>query len=252
MDEHAPLKEAFDAVLEATGSALLPGAARKEVQRALIPSKNGTLSAGREEAFETFDRDSFAPWQPTGRAFGDGPSAVGAFRLSVGASDAAGTIELHYFPDEPDKTCDMPRHSLRTEIIRGTVIPLDDYCASKGIERIDFLKIDVEGAEHRVLKGLSKMIDGDGVACVQFEYGPFSLDTRFLLKDYFALLALLMPRPIRYRIVPKSIQRKRAHGRAIEQFLVHELDSSVGRSARGSWPEFRPVLLGFRWRAPCK
>lgn len=47
---------------------------------------------------------------------------------------------------------------------------------------------------------------------------------------FLALLALLMPRPIRYRIVPKSIQRTRAHGRAIEQFLVHELDSSVGRS----------------------
>ncbi len=47
---------------------------------------------------------------------------------------------------------------------------------------------------------------------------------------FLALLAILMPRPIRYRIVPKTIQRKRAHGRAIEQFLVHELDSSVGRS----------------------
>lgn len=30
---------------------------------------------------------------------------------------------------------------------------LDDYCASQGIERIDFLKIDVEGAEGMVLRG---------------------------------------------------------------------------------------------------
>lgn len=47
---------------------------------------------------------------------------------------------------------------------------------------------------------------------------------------FLVLLAILMPRPARYRIVPKSIQRTRAHSRAIEQFLVHELDSSVGRS----------------------
>lgn len=47
---------------------------------------------------------------------------------------------------------------------------------------------------------------------------------------FLVLLAVLMPRPVRYRIVPKSIQRTRAHGRAVEQFLVHELDSSVGRS----------------------
>lgn len=47
---------------------------------------------------------------------------------------------------------------------------------------------------------------------------------------FLALLAILMPRPVRYRIVPRTIQHTRAHGRAIEQFLVHELDSSAGRS----------------------
>lgn len=50
------------------------------------------------------------------------------------------------------------------------------------------------------------------------------------LLAFLLLLAVLMPRPVRFRIVPKSIQRQRAHGRAIEQFLVHELDSSIGRS----------------------
>lgn len=50
------------------------------------------------------------------------------------------------------------------------------------------------------------------------------------LAVFVALLALLMPRPIRYRIVPRSLQRQRAHSRAVEQFLVHELDSSIGRS----------------------
>ena len=47
---------------------------------------------------------------------------------------------------------------------------------------------------------------------------------------FLMLFTVLMPRSVRFRFVPRFIQRSRAHGRAIEQFLVHELDSSVGRN----------------------
>lgn len=66
---------------------------------------------------------------------------------------------------------------------------LDDFCAERGIEAIDYLKIDVEGAEHRVLKGARSLLQDDKIACIQFEYGAFSIETRFLLKDYFELLS---------------------------------------------------------------
>jgi putative membrane protein len=47
---------------------------------------------------------------------------------------------------------------------------------------------------------------------------------------FIVALAVLMPRPVRFRFVPRSMKRSRAHGRAIEQFLAHELDSSIGRN----------------------
>lgn len=46
----------------------------------------------------------------------------------------------------------------RRPVSRSTVVPvarLDSYCRERSIERIDFLKVDVEGAEKRVLEGAS-------------------------------------------------------------------------------------------------
>jgi FkbM family methyltransferase len=114
-----------------------------------------------------------------------------AARLSVhpiGLSNGAGTRTMYYFPDEPQLTCDIPRHGTRKSVpFEAILTTLDEFCRSKHVEAIDFLKIDVEGAEHRVLKGASRLLNN--ISCIQFEYGPFSIQTRFLLNDYFDLLA---------------------------------------------------------------
>lgn len=47
---------------------------------------------------------------------------------------------------------------------------------------------------------------------------------------FAALVLALLPRPIRFRLVPRSILDTRAHRRAVEQFLSHNLDTTVGRT----------------------
>ena len=47
---------------------------------------------------------------------------------------------------------------------------------------------------------------------------------------FVALLALIMYRPIRFALVPKSTKRLRAHRRAIEQFLAQNLHTTEGRT----------------------
>jgi FkbM family methyltransferase len=66
---------------------------------------------------------------------------------------------------------------------------LDAYCAASGVERIDMLKIDVEGHELAVLRGAREMIAAARVPCIQFEYGPFNIDSRVLLCDLFEFLS---------------------------------------------------------------
>ena len=47
----------------------------------------------------------------------------------------------------------------------------------------------------------------------------------------FAGLALILSsRPLRYRLVPRSILTERAHARAVEQFLVQNLHTTLGRT----------------------
>src|SRR5437667_5112242 len=95
-----------------------------------------------------------------------------------------------YFPDHPDLTCDLIRHDgYRKVSFQATLSTGDHYARERGIETIDFLKIDVEGAEHKVLKGLGETLSAQRIHCLQFEYGAFSTQTKVLLSDYYSLLS---------------------------------------------------------------
>jgi len=116
------------------------------------------------------------------------PSSRRAVLNAFGCSDADGSQAMYYFPDHPDLTCDLPRHSHRFFKFDAKVVTLDRYCRERSIEHVDFLKMDVEGAEHRVLKGFTEYLAAKRVDCIQFEYGAFATQTRFLLSDYYSLL----------------------------------------------------------------
>jgi hypothetical protein len=61
----------------------------------------------------------------------------------------------------------------------------DEYAKDQGIERIDLLKIDVEGAEHLVLEGLDALLASGNIDVIQFEYGMVNIITHFLLRDFY-------------------------------------------------------------------
>ena len=67
----------------------------------------------------------------------------------------------------------------------------DDYCLQGKIEFIDFLKIDVEGAEHLVLAGFEKMLKKKAIRLIQFEYGYTNGDSRFLMRDFYEFFVKL-------------------------------------------------------------
>jgi len=56
------------------------------------------------------------------------------------------------------------------------------------LQHIDLLKIDVEGAEHFVLKGFQEILMMKKIIAIQFEYGKGSINSKFLLKDYYEYL----------------------------------------------------------------
>ena len=65
---------------------------------------------------------------------------------------------------------------------------LDSYFMAMTLDKIDFLKIDVEGFEINVLRGAKKLLDEKKIGCIQFEFGGTMIDARIFLKDFYDIL----------------------------------------------------------------
>ena len=68
----------------------------------------------------------------------------------------------------------------KIELVRG-----DDFIKDNQIDSIDFLKLDVEGAEYDALLGFENAIKHGTIKAVQFEYGYINISTKKLLVDYY-------------------------------------------------------------------
>lgn len=99
---------------------------------------------------------------------------------------------------------------------RVSVRTLADYCEANGIERIDLLKIDVEGHEIEVLRGGRRLFEKRAIRAVQFEYGGTFVQPRVLLGDCFEFFAeydyLL------YKVFPKELRPVRVYDERLESF----------------------------------
>ena len=69
------------------------------------------------------------------------------------------------------------------------VITLDDFVEKQGIEHIDFVKIDTEGAEVDILHGARNLLARQAIDLIQFEYGGTYLDAHVTLQEIYGLLA---------------------------------------------------------------
>jgi FkbM family methyltransferase len=61
----------------------------------------------------------------------------------------------------------------------------DSYCTLNGIEHIDMLKIDTEGNEWPVIQGFDRMISGQKIDIIQFEYGYITMELRLYIRDFW-------------------------------------------------------------------
>jgi FkbM family methyltransferase len=105
-----------------------------------------------------------------------------------GLGDADGEVTFHYYPDSDDRSSVVlvPDGFAKVEA-KGAIRTGDGYVASANVERIAYLKIDVEGAEISVLRGFSASLATGTIAAVQFEHGPAHVVTRHLLIDFVEL-----------------------------------------------------------------
>lgn len=105
-----------------------------------------------------------------------------------GLSDSSAEITYRDFGEHSavnSTQLDFNFHRFDSTYATANVVRGDDYCINNGISKIDFLKIDVEGHEPKVLEGFSNMLKNKAIRIIQFEYGYVNGDVKFLMKDFY-------------------------------------------------------------------
>jgi FkbM family methyltransferase len=123
-------------------------------------------------------------------------------------SDQMGKSIFHYYPEADGLSGFYYREVLRGDhpdplIIEVEQTTLDAFCESNKIEKIDFIKIDTEGAEWKILQGGKNLIKNHRIKSIQFEYGGCYIDAKTTLKN--VMLYLTENRYILFRIIPTGL-----------------------------------------------
>jgi FkbM family methyltransferase len=94
---------------------------------------------------------------------------------------------------------------------------IDSFCCSHDIERIHFLKLDVEGHELEVLKGANGLISNQLIQYIQFEFGGCNIDSRTYFRDFFYYLK---DNYIIYRIIKNGLSEIKTYNEINEIFMT--------------------------------
>lgn len=113
--------------------------------------------------------------------------------ICKGVADHDGTAELHM--DAPGSgLASLSKRNLdhvglemrEHETVELTT--LDAFAAEHGLERIDFMKLDIEGHELSALHGASELLRSGAIHALSFEFGGGNIDTRTFFRDFWLLL----------------------------------------------------------------
>lgn len=113
---------------------------------------------------------------------------VACHRIALGSTNSEGRMVLEgaselFRLERENPGQDTTNSSHPTETVQ--VATLSDYCAQKGISRIQVLKIDTEGYDLEVLKGAAGMLDDMRIDLVKVEAGMNEANTRHVPFDAF-------------------------------------------------------------------
>lgn len=92
--------------------------------------------------------------------------------VNAAVTDKSGALTLYQSTDDPEANNLFGDGDGSVEVI---TVNLDDDLAERGVQRVDLLKIDAEGAEPLVLAGATKLMRGAAAPTVIIEVNPVSL-----------------------------------------------------------------------------
>jgi FkbM family methyltransferase len=111
----------------------------------------------------------------------------------VGMSDKQGSLKLYHDAGSNALASvyqrDLDHYGLKMDTFEEIQLTtIDTFCDAEGIDRIHFLKLDVEGHELSALQGAARMLQEERIDFIQFEFGGCNIDSRTFYHDFHKLL----------------------------------------------------------------
>lgn len=125
--------------------------------------------------------------------------------VNLGLSNTTEEVRLYRSEELSSMASVYPRQLQNTTLKEYEIVSLttlDQFCSEREISFIDFLKIDVEGHELKVLEGASRMLSEQAIRFIQFEFGGTNIDSKVFLRDF---LNILSPHYKLFRLVTDGV-----------------------------------------------
>ena len=176
---------------------------------------------------DTFDGAArIFSFEPSASAFRILESELGAVEAvhlrRLGLSDEDGSGVLH-LPGEASKLGSLydtgrrlQRLGMSLEITEPVPLTtIDRFLAEERIDRVDLLKLDVEGHELKVLQGAREALAAGRIDTIQFEFSAANIESRTFFRDFYELLT---PRFALYRVLQDGLGPINGYREAYEVF----------------------------------
>lgn len=147
-----------------------------------VGAHNGGLAAVYREVFPEATIHAFEPVPDlaakTQERFAGDPRVI-VNPVGVGAQEGELTLHIHrgggndaissFLELNPENDTGKYLEAKTISDITVEVVSLDGYCAKNGIDRIDFLKLDVQGFEDKCLAGAQTLLKNHAIGVIQVE-----------------------------------------------------------------------------------
>lgn len=113
--------------------------------------------------------------------------------IEAAVSDTAGSATLHISKASSDTSSLVARRESifqnnDYEPVEVRMVTIDETVSELGLEKIDFIKLDIEGNELAALRGAQNCLKNGMIRSLAFEFGSGNINTRTYFHDFWDLL----------------------------------------------------------------
>ncbi len=137
--------------------------------------------------------------------------------------DAKGSTKASIIPNTSETF-----YNKKSEGIAVPAIRLEKLADKYNIEKIDFLKLDIEGAEYSALLGARKLLEAGSISYIQFEFNEINALSRVYMKDFIDLLADYDL----YRLLPRGLMPIVDYSPRMHEIFAFQNVVAVHRNSR--------------------